>query len=102
MLQIDDEMLVIALLEDVEALEDLPDLLAVEGVDFFSFGPNDLAQSMGLTGEPDHPKVKAAMQIATEQIRAAGKQMMSDVMVNTMAAPLFLKAAQEFLQEHTR
>lgn len=100
MRQIDDEMLVIALLEDVEALEDLPDLLAVEGVDFFSFGPNDLAQSMGLTGEPDHPKVKAAMQIATEQIRAAGKPMMSDVMASTMAAPLFLKAAQAFLQEY--
>jgi 4-hydroxy-2-oxoheptanedioate aldolase len=100
MRQIDDEMLVIALLEDVEALENLPDLLAVEGIDFFSFGPNDLAQSMGLPGEPDHPEVRSAMEQATKRIRDAGKPMMSDVMVSTMAADLFLQAAREFVAKN--
>jgi 4-hydroxy-2-oxoheptanedioate aldolase len=99
MRQIDDEMLVIALLEDVEALENLSDLLAVEGIDFFSFGPNDLAQSMGLTGQPDHPEVKAAMSRATDRIHKAGKKLMSDAMVSTMAADLFLEAARGFLRQ---
>ncbi len=92
------EMLVIALLEDVEALSNLDDILSVEGIDFFSFGPNDLAQSMGLPGMPEHPKVQEAMAQTTAQIYKAGRKMMSDVMVATTATDIILNAAREFLQ----
>ena len=98
MARANEEMLVIALLEDVEALDNLEDILSVEGVDFFLYGPNDLAQSMGFPGEPEHPKVQEAMVQATSQIYAAGKKMMSDVMVATTATELILNAAREFLQ----
>jgi len=93
-----EEMLVIALLEDVEALSNLEDILSVEGVDFFTYGPNDLAQSMGLPGEPEHPKVQEAMAQATSQIYAAGKRMMSNVMVGITATELILDGAREFLK----
>ena len=92
------EMLVIALLEDVEAVSNLPDILSVEGIDFFSYGPNDLAQSMGLPGEPEHPKVEKVMAETTARIYEAGKKMMSDVMLGTRAAELILNGAREFLQ----
>ena len=92
------EILVIALLEDVEALSNLKGILSVEGIDFFSYGPNDLAQSMGLPGEPEHPKVQEAMAQATYKIYEAGKKMMSDVMVATTATEIVLGAAREFLR----
>ena len=91
------EMLVIALLEDVEIITNLADILAVEGIDFFSYGPNDLAQSMGLPGEPEHPKVQEVMAQTTARIRAAGKKMMGDLMLGTGAVELILKGAREFL-----
>jgi len=92
------EMLVMALLEDVEALSNLPDILSVEGIDFFLYGPNDLAQSMGLPGEPEHPKVEEAMAQATSQIYKAGKKMMSDVMVAATVTEIILNGAREFLR----
>jgi 4-hydroxy-2-oxoheptanedioate aldolase len=98
MAQANAEILVIALLEDVEVSANLPDILAVEGVDFFSYGPNDLAQSMGLPGEPEHPKVQAAMSQTTVRIYEAGKKILSDVMVSITATELILNAAQEFLR----
>ena len=92
------EMLVIALLEDVEVISNLPDILSVEGIDFFSYGPNDLAQSMGLPGEPEHPKVQETMAQTTSRIYEAGKKMMGDVMVAATATELVLNAAREFLR----
>ena len=92
------EMLVIALLEDMEVISNLPDILSVEGIDFYSYGPNDLAQSMGLPGEPEHPKVQEVMAQTTSRIRAAGKKMMSDVMVSITATELILNGAREFLR----
>ena len=101
MAQINAQLLVIALLEDVEALDNLSEILAVDGIDLFHFGPNDLAQSMGLSGLPDHPKVKAAMEKGTSQIHASGKRMMDDVMASVRVAEMFLEAARAFLSRQS-
>lgn len=99
MQQLDDQIIVMALLEDREALENLEGILAVDGIDTFSYGPNDLAQSMGFPGEPGHPDVLAAMEQATAKIRAAGRKMMGDVMVSARAAEMFLEASRAYLLE---
>jgi 2-keto-3-deoxy-L-rhamnonate aldolase RhmA len=98
MQQINEQIIVMALLEDKEAIENLEEILSVKGIDTFSYGPNDLAQSMGLPGAPDHPDVLAAMEGATAKIRAAGKKMMSDVMVSARAAEMFVEASRAYLQ----
>jgi 2-keto-3-deoxy-L-rhamnonate aldolase RhmA len=43
-------IIVIAQLEDIEVLENINDLLSVEGIDLFASGPQDIAQSMALPG----------------------------------------------------
>ena len=48
-------------LEGTEALENLEQILDAGGVDVVFIGPYDLSQSLGLTGQVDHPKVQAAM-----------------------------------------
>lgn len=64
------ELLVIAMVEEVEGLRNLPDLLAVPHYDVMHFGPRDLWQSMGM---PDAKVVENAVAEATTAAVAAGK-----------------------------
>jgi 4-hydroxy-2-oxoheptanedioate aldolase len=59
-------------IETHEALEGLDELLAVPGVDTILVGPNDLAASMGHTGDAGHPDVEAAFARIVERAQAAG------------------------------
>ncbi len=68
-----DETMVIAILEEVEALNNLDDILKVEHIDAFFIAPGDLAQSMGYPGQMDHPDVQTAIQDAVRRTRAAGR-----------------------------
>jgi len=61
------------MLEEVEALENLDDILRVDHIDAFFVAPGDLAQSMGYPGQVDHPAVQAAIQDAVRRTRAAGR-----------------------------
>jgi len=67
------ETLVCIQLEEAEALRNLDEILAVEGVDVFFVGPSDLSQSMGYPGRPDVPEVRMAMDRAFAATVAAGK-----------------------------
>jgi 2-keto-3-deoxy-L-rhamnonate aldolase RhmA len=69
-----------AMLEDRAALENLDAILAVPGIDYFLFGPNDFAQALGHPGDPDHPEVKRAMAQTADRIRSAGGRMREDVL----------------------
>src|SRR6266403_1636843 len=61
------------LLEDVAVLDNLDAILSVPGVELYSIGPNDFAQSLGYPGQPDHPEVVKTMQEITRRIRQAGR-----------------------------
>jgi 4-hydroxy-2-oxoheptanedioate aldolase len=68
-----EETMVVAMLEEVEALENLDEILKVDHVDVFFVAPGDLAQSMGHPGRMDHPDVQAAIDRAVARIREAGR-----------------------------
>src|SRR3954470_7961509 len=67
------ETLVCLMLEEVEAIENLPDLVTVPGVDVFFIGSGDLSQSMGLTGQQNHPEVQKLMERGVKLITEAGR-----------------------------
>jgi len=67
------ETMVIAMLEEVEALQNLDEILKVEQIDAFFLAPGDLSQSMGYPGQTDHPEVQAAIVDAVRRTRAAGR-----------------------------
>ncbi|MGH7263867.1 MAG: HpcH/HpaI aldolase family protein [Candidatus Rokuibacteriota bacterium] len=67
------ETLVCVQLEEEEALRNLDQILAVEGVDVFFIGPSDLSQSMGYPGRADAAPVREAMDKGFAAIAAAGK-----------------------------
>ncbi len=67
------ETLVCLMIEEVEAIENLDDMVQVEGVDVFFIGSGDLSQSMGYPGEQTHPEVQRMMERGVKVIRGAGK-----------------------------
>ena len=60
-------------LEHRKAYEDLQNILAVDGVDAFVFGPNDLAASYGHYRNWKHSEVMAVIDDTIDQVHAAGK-----------------------------
>ena len=54
--------LLIAMIENVRAVEDLDAILAVQGLDAILIGPYDLSASLGLTARFDAPRFKEALQ----------------------------------------
>src|SRR6185295_1641638 len=56
------ETLVVIHIETIEAVERLPEIVAVDGLDVIFIGPTDLSHSLGVPGDSQHPKVQAAIQ----------------------------------------
>src|SRR5437879_13333159 len=67
------QTLVCLMLEEVEAIENLPDLVTVPGVDVYFIGSGDLSQSMGYTGQMTHPDVQAMVERGVTAIPGAGR-----------------------------
>jgi len=63
----------IAHLEGVEAVKNLDEIMAVDGVDILFIGPYDLSQSIGVPGEVTHPLVLRQMEKVIAAARTAGK-----------------------------
>ena len=57
-----DGPVVVVQIEHIDAVDNLKDILNVEGVDAFIIGPYDLSCSMGIPGEFDSPKFKKIME----------------------------------------
>jgi len=67
------QTLVCLMLEEVEAIENLPELVKVPGVDVFFIGAGDLSQAMGYTGQMTHPDVQAMVERGVKAITGAGR-----------------------------
>jgi len=69
MAQSNREILLACMIEDVEAIERIDEIAAVEGVDLLAVGPSDLSRSLGVSGQPDHPRLVAAIDRVREAVR---------------------------------
>lgn len=67
------EICLIVQAETVTAIENLEEILAVEGVHGVFIGPSDLSASMGHVGNPGHPDVIKTIKEGLQKIKAAGK-----------------------------
>ncbi|MCM0611498.1 4-hydroxy-2-oxoheptanedioate aldolase [Marinobacter sediminum] len=68
-----DEICLIVQVETVSAMDNLDEILAVDGVDGVFIGPSDLSASMGYIGDAGNPKVVDTVNKGLSRIRAAGK-----------------------------
>ena len=60
-------------IESAEAVSNVEEIVGTEGVDGIFIGPSDMAASMGVIGQQNHPDVVAAVEKAIAAGRAAGK-----------------------------
>lgn len=60
-------------IESVEAVENCQRIASVVGVDALFVGPSDLAASMGLLGQQDHPSVQQAVCAVIDRCAREGK-----------------------------
>ena len=67
---VNDNILVIPMIEEVEAIQNVGEIASVEGVDVLHVAPGDLGQSMG---NPPQSEIREAMDKVVPQIRGAGK-----------------------------
>ena len=67
------ETLVIIQVEHVDAVSNLDEILAVEGIDGIFIGPADLSQSMGCTGQFDNPELRHVIHSVIEKTRRTDK-----------------------------
>lgn len=68
-----DNLLVICQIETAEAVDAIPEIAAVDGVDMLFIGPIDLSGSIGKLGQFDDAAVIALRERAEDAIKAAGK-----------------------------
>jgi len=83
-------------IETTLAVENVAAIAAVDGVDALFIGPSDLAASMGLLGQQDHPDVVASALRCIEVVKAAGKK----VGINAFApatAKKYIEAGVDFI-----
>ena len=69
----DDQIMVIVQIEHTHAVEALDDILTVDGLDGLCIGFNDLAGSMGLSGQINDARVIAAAEEVIEKTRQTDK-----------------------------
>jgi 2-keto-3-deoxy-L-rhamnonate aldolase RhmA len=65
--------MMIILIEDIIAIENIDEIVQVEGIDVFFIANGDLSQSMGLIGQHRHPDVLAAANRGYDAILGAGR-----------------------------
>ena len=68
-----DQSLLVVLIEDIVAVNNLDEILEVDHIDVFFVAPSDLAQSMGYIGQLDLPEVTSTIEGAIRKIAAAGR-----------------------------
>ncbi|WP_434620194.1 HpcH/HpaI aldolase family protein [Arthrobacter sp. A5] len=83
-------------IESTQAVENAAGIVAADGIDAVFIGPSDLAASMGVLGQQEHPDVVAAVEHCIKVAKAAGKP----VGVNAFAqetARRYLDAGVDFI-----
>jgi len=67
------ESMVIIHIEGQEGINNLDEIISVDGIDIVFIGPYDLSQSLGLPGQVNHPLVEEKMRAVVEKARKNGK-----------------------------
>lgn len=68
-----DQLCMIVQIETPEAVGNIEEIAAVDGVDGIFVGPSDLSASMGYPGNPSHEVVQTALLDAVRRINESGK-----------------------------
>jgi len=89
--------MIISHCETKTCVENIDEVLKVDGVDVIFSGPMDLSQSYGVPGRPGEPEVQAAIDEVTTKTLAAGKAVGTTAATAEAAKKLIAKGVQYIL-----
>lgn len=89
--------MIISHCETKTCVEDIDNVLQVDGIDVIFIGPMDLSQSYGVPGKPSEPEVQAAIDMVTTKTLAAGKAVGTVAGTPEVAKKLIEKGVQYIL-----
>ena len=92
-----DEICLLVQAETMTAMENLGEILKVEGVDGVFIGPSDLSASMGYVGQAGHPDVAQVIENAIKQIAENGKAA-GIIAIDPVQAKNFIEKGASLLQ----
>jgi 4-hydroxy-2-oxoheptanedioate aldolase len=70
-----ENLLIACQIESAKAVENIDEILAVDGIDLIFIGPFDLSATIGQMGNLKHPEVARLIERAEERILAAARPM---------------------------
>lgn len=70
-----DNLLIACQIESAKAVENIDEILGVQGIDLMFIGPFDLSATVGQMGNLKHPEVARLLAHAESRIKAAGRPM---------------------------
>ena len=70
-----ENLLIACQIESAKAVENIDEILAVDGIDLIFIGPFDLSATVGQMGNLKHPEVARLIGRAEDRIKAAGRPM---------------------------
>ena len=89
------QTLLVVLIEDIVAINNLDEILTVDHIDVFFVAPSDLATSMGHIGNHNHPDVQNTIDAALARIQDAGR--VAGTMTTDDTVEKYVKAGVQFL-----
>ena len=67
------ESMIIAMIEDLEGINNITEIASTEGIDAIFLGSGDLSQNLGFPGQQDHPQVLELLDQAIPQVLRQNK-----------------------------
>ena len=102
MADVNANLVVVPQIESATCVDNLEDILQVDGLQYFAEGREDMAQSLGLPGGHADPSVDEAYARARAKLKAAGKEMWIDHLESIAVAQLVRGGAEDLLRKHNR
>jgi 4-hydroxy-2-oxoheptanedioate aldolase len=91
---------VIALVEDEEGVDNIEEIVGVEGIDVIMLGPADYSLSMNLPGQYDNPVIVKDIEKVIEAAKKNGKPVMSAV--SYLVQPLTTENLENLIENGVR
>jgi 4-hydroxy-2-oxoheptanedioate aldolase len=66
------EITLAVMIEDLPAVAEVDAIASTEGVDLVAVGPSDMSRALGVSGQPDHPKLVEVVQRVAEAVQKGG------------------------------
>lgn len=89
------QTLLVVLVEDIAAVNNLDEILTVAHIDVFFVAPSDLATSMGHIGNYEHPDVQSTIDETLARIQAAGR--VAGTLTTNATVEKYVQAGVRFL-----